>query len=112
MTEEYIIFNCEYREICTNTFFLVTIVTQVIFFLYRETYQIFTKTSSLAMCSPQAQTSPPNTFGDCSKYKRHSKYQFCIKLTMHQHVMKVRYNMVGNNQLYRKSTTSNRFNVC
>lgn len=37
------------------------------FFIESKAYHILTKTSSLAMCSPQAHTSPPNTFGNCSK---------------------------------------------
>lgn len=70
------------------------------FLIESKAYHILTKTSSLAMCSPQAHTSPPNTFSDCSKNKRHSKYQFFIKLIMHQHIIiKVRNNMIRNSSL-------------
>lgn len=73
------------------------------FFIESKAYHILTKTSSLAMCSPQAHTSPPNTFGICSKNKRHSKYQFFIRLIMHQHlIIKVRNNMIRNKQFNRK----------
>lgn len=106
MTEKYGIFNCLYGEIiakkCINIIFFSSI-TQVMFLIESKAYHILTKTSSLAMCSPQAHTSPPNTFGDCSKNKRHSKYQFFIRLIMHQHIIiKVRNNMIRNKQFNRK----------